>query len=65
MTTIDWTNFNSSLLIEVTRSSGVFTSSGVAINKNTVLTAAHSLEGDIIKIRVSNDSAYSKDGFFF
>lgn len=65
MTTIDWTNFNSSLLIEVTRTNGVFTSSGVAINKNTILTAAHSLEGEILKIRVSNDSVYNKDGFFF
>jgi V8-like Glu-specific endopeptidase len=62
---IDWNNFNSSLLIEVTRPSGVFTSTGVAINKDTVLTAAHCLEGEILKIRISNEPSYNKDGFFF
>jgi V8-like Glu-specific endopeptidase len=62
---IDWNNFNSSLLIEVTRPNGVFTCTGVAISKNTVLTAAHCLEGEILKIRISNEAAYNKDGFFF
>jgi V8-like Glu-specific endopeptidase len=55
---IDWNNFNSSLVIEVTRPSGVFTCTGVAIKKDLVLTAAHSLEGEILKIRVFNSSAY-------
>ena len=62
---IDWTNFNSSLLIEVTRPTGVFTCTGVAINKNTVLTAAHCLEGEILKIRVSTDPSYNVKGNFF
>lgn len=61
---IDWNNFNSSLLIEVTRPTGVFTCTGVAINKNTILTAAHCLEGEILKIRVSTESQYNKDGKF-
>lgn len=61
---IDWNNFNSSLLIEVTRPNGVFTSTAVAINKNTLLTAAHCLEGEILKVRVSIDSVYNKNGNF-
>ncbi len=64
-TLIDWNNFNSSLLIEVTRPEGVFTSSAVAINKNTLLTAAHCLEGEILKVRVSLDSSYNPNGNFF
>jgi V8-like Glu-specific endopeptidase len=62
---IDWNNFNSSVLIEVTRPNGVFTSTGVAINKNTILTAAHCLEGEVLKVRISLDSAYNKKGKFF
>lgn len=62
---IDWNNFNSSLLIEVTRPTGVFTCTGVAINKNTILTAAHCLEGEILKVRISNESMYDKNGKFF
>ncbi len=61
---IDWNNFNSSLLIEVTRPTGVFTCTGVAINKDTILTAAHCLEGEILKIRVSTESSYDKNGKF-
>ncbi len=61
---IDWNNFNSSLLIEVTRPTGVFTCTGVAINKDTILTAAHCLEGEILKIRVSTESEYNKKGKF-
>ena len=61
---IDWNNFNSSLLIEVTRPSGVFTCTGVAIDKNTILTAAHCLEGEILKVRVSTEASYNKDGSF-
>ncbi len=62
---INWDNFNSSLIIEVTRPTGVFTCSGVAINTNTVLTAAHCLEGEILKIRVSNASSYNPKGKFW
>lgn len=61
---IDWNNFNSSLLIEVTRPTGVFTCTGVAINKNTILTAAHCLEGEILKVRISTESMYDKNGKF-
>jgi V8-like Glu-specific endopeptidase len=62
---IDWENFNSSLLIEVTRPDGVFTSTGVAINKNTVLTAAHCLEGEVLRVRVSIDPSYDRTGHFY
>lgn len=62
---IDWRNFSSGLLIEVTRPTGVFTCTGVAINKNTVLTAAHCLEGEILKIRISSEASYDQNGFFF
>jgi V8-like Glu-specific endopeptidase len=61
---IDWNNFNSSVLIEVTRPTGVFTCTGVAINKNTLLTAAHCLEGEILKVRISTEAAYNKNGEF-
>lgn len=61
---IDWKNFNSSLLIEVTRPSGVFTCTGVAINHDTILTAAHCLEGEILKVRVSTEASYDKNGPF-
>ena len=63
-TLIDWNNFNSSLLIEVTRPNGVYTCTGVAINKTTILTAAHCLEGEILSVRVSTDAAYDKNGKF-
>lgn len=62
---IDWSNFNSSLLIEVTRPTGTFTCTGVAINRNTILTAAHCLEGEILKVRVSNESTYDVNGKFW
>lgn len=56
---VDWTNFNSSLVIEVTRPEGKFTCSGVAIKKDVVLTAAHCLEGKILKIKVFNSASYN------
>lgn len=56
---IDWSNFNSTVVIEVTRPEGVFTSTGVAINKNTVLTAAHCLYGEVLRVRVSPASTYN------
>lgn len=62
----DWENFNSSVLIEITRTTGIFTCSGVAINSNTVLTAAHCLEGnDIIQVKITNQMSYDKNGQFF
>jgi V8-like Glu-specific endopeptidase len=56
---VDWTNFNSSLVIEVTRPEGKFTCSGVAIKNDMVLTAAHCLEGKILKIRVFTGATYN------
>lgn len=61
---IDWSNFNSTVVIEVTRPEGVFTSSGVAINKDTILTAAHCLQGEVIKVRVSASATYNAKGKF-
>lgn len=59
--TLDWSNFNSTLVIEVTRPNGIFTCSGVAIKKDVVLTAAHCLEGEILKIRVFNEASYNPE----
>lgn len=61
----DWNNFNSSLLIEITRPTGVYTCTGVAVDKKTILTAAHCLEGEVLKVRISNASSYNKKGKFF
>lgn len=54
----DWENFNSSLLIEVTRPEGVFTCTGVAVSPSVLLTAAHCLEGKILKVRVFTQNYY-------
>lgn len=57
----EWEKFNSSFLIEVTRSNGIFTCSGVAVSHQTVLTAAHCLEGQVKNIRIFfNESQNSK-----
>lgn len=61
---IDWKNFNSCLVIEVTRKDGIYTSSAVAINSTTVVTAAHCLEGEVLKVRVSNNFFYNPKGKF-
>ncbi len=57
----DWTKFNSSVLVEVTKPEGVFTSTGVAISNDTIITAAHSLDGDVIKVRVFLNESYNPD----
>lgn len=41
---VDWNDFSSSALIEVSRNGDLFTSSAVVIKRNVILTAAHSVE---------------------
>ncbi len=53
-----WVEFNSSLLIEVKRPGGTFTCTGVAVSTQTIITAAHCLEGDILGVRVFTGSFY-------
>jgi len=54
-----WEDFNSSLLIEVTRTKGVFTCTGVAVTPELIVTAAHCLDGDVKKIRIFTQSSYN------
>lgn len=57
----DWNEFNSSLCIEVTRPTGVFTCTGVAVSSKIVVTAAHCLEGNILRVRIFKESFYDKN----
>lgn len=62
---VDWNNFNSGLVIEVTRPEGKYTCSGVAIKDDMVLTAAHCLEGKILSIKVFNSASYNPSEEFW
>ena len=55
--TVDWSEFSASALIETSRASGVFTCSGVALSPRVVLTAAHCVE-HADSVRVSFDLTY-------
>jgi V8-like Glu-specific endopeptidase len=56
----NWSNFSSSLLIEVSRDQKIFTSSAVLIRRNVLLTAAHSVQ-DIEKGYVHLSHKYGQD----
>lgn len=60
-----WEAFNSSVLLEVRRPTGVFTCSGVAISPTTILTAAHCLDGEVLEIKVFNTITYDPQAPFF
>lgn len=61
---LDWSNFNATLILEVTRPEGVFTSTAVAIAPDLVITAAHCLDGQVLKVRLSQESEYNPKGKF-
>jgi V8-like Glu-specific endopeptidase len=57
-TSEDWEEFNSCVLIEVTRPYGVYTCTGVIVGPKLILTAGHCLEGKINQIRVFDQESY-------
>ena len=55
-TDLNWARFNSVFLIEVVRGNKVFTSTAVAIDRKTILTAAHSIDGaDSVTVCVGHE----------
>ena len=61
----NWDEYNSSLLLEVTRPNGIFTCTGVAVSTTLIVTAAHCLDGEILKIKVFTGSSYDPKNKFF
>lgn len=58
VTATDWEQYNSSLLIEVTRPNGVFTCTGVAISPTIIVTAAHCLDGAVKSVKIFTNDRY-------
>jgi secreted trypsin-like serine protease len=50
--------FNSSVIIEIKRTQATYTCSGVIVSKSVVLTAAHCLEGNVLRVRVFTQEKY-------
>ncbi len=55
----EWEKFNSSLVIEVKRPTGIFTCTGVAVSSKIIVTAGHCLDGTVLSVRVFTGARYN------